>query len=628
MIVNAQSLQITPESDFFSKTEFFSQLKNKRVSDDEYNNSKELFSTLKMRNLSDMNDLYNFQDVALLIQIVENRFQLMQDQYGFNPRKCNSSATFSGCVEREMSKIIIELPTSNEYVNIFEMKLTGGFSAVNTRLAFDSEILLPNDNTNSENYKNYDYMVTYNLNLNNEKRNYRVISKILKLDENNQYGYAMTKPMPTGCIHSDPDTSFRTFNLLLEKVDLDDQIGHLYIVDIKLDYDRLTERQKAYNEISPAIIEKQKSIDIFERSTYKLLEKMELLDSGEYQRYSPTKKAHATLFEKKCFPLYLEHLALLIKRLGWVVTKIHQHITFEQKRFKKNFIIRNQNARQKAKNNVEKDFYKLLNNSDFGYDCRNNIDNCTFVPIFDELQDVSYLKKYYSYFNPAIKDFVSEDVILEEINQNYLDRLNKLKSTDRFYLVKKASIEENWKTELEALESYKKKKRTSKKRKSLVEYNDYKDAISQNPNIKSIINFDIDQANSIKSLAVQTKSTVDITTRFIKGKMLMFAKSSIQSFNYDMIDVFMFPNNEIQKTYNQYGILRCLLYQNLTDMGSTSLLFLLICNLGCQIKENEARHINFEVMINSKIKDRLHLSNDFWSQFDVQNKFLKKQVGL
>ena len=90
---------------------------------------------------------------------------------------------------------------------------------------------------------------------------------------------------------------------------------------------------------------------------------MELLDSGEYQRYTPTKKAHATLFEKKCFPLYLEHLALLIKRLGWVVTKIHQHLTFEQKRFKKNFIIRNQNARQKAKNNVEKDFYKLLNNS-------------------------------------------------------------------------------------------------------------------------------------------------------------------------------------------------------------------------------------------------------------------------
>ena len=280
MIVNAESLQIMPENEFFSKSEFFSQLKNKRVSDDEYENSKELFSTLRMRNLSDMNDLYNFQDVALLAEIVENRFQLMQDQYGFNPRKCNSAATFSGCVEREMSKVIIALPTSNEFVNIFETILTGGFSAVNTRLAFDTEILLPNDNTDSSNYKNYNHKIAYNLDLTGEKKDYRLISKILKLDENNQYGYAMTKPMPTGCIHSNSDTSFRTFNFLLEKVDLDDDIGHLYIVDIKLDFNTLTERQKAYNEISPAVIEKQKSIDIFERSTYRLLEKMELLDNG------------------------------------------------------------------------------------------------------------------------------------------------------------------------------------------------------------------------------------------------------------------------------------------------------------------------------------------------------------
>ena len=28
----------------------------------------------------------------------------------------------------------------------------------------------------------------------------RVITKILKLDENNHYGYGMTKPLPTGCI--------------------------------------------------------------------------------------------------------------------------------------------------------------------------------------------------------------------------------------------------------------------------------------------------------------------------------------------------------------------------------------------------------------------------------------------
>ena len=87
-----------------------------------------------MHNLGDMNDLYNAQDTILLCEIIENRFQLMQDNYGYNPRKCNSASTLRDCIEREMSKVIIVLPTSNEVVDIFEKTLTGGFSCVNTRV--------------------------------------------------------------------------------------------------------------------------------------------------------------------------------------------------------------------------------------------------------------------------------------------------------------------------------------------------------------------------------------------------------------------------------------------------------------------------------------------------------------
>ena len=94
--------------------------------------------------LRDMNDLCNVQDVILHCEIAENRFQLMHDQYSFNPRKCNSASTLSSCIEREISRVIIALPTSNEAVDIFEQTITGGFSSVNTRLAFDTEILLPN----------------------------------------------------------------------------------------------------------------------------------------------------------------------------------------------------------------------------------------------------------------------------------------------------------------------------------------------------------------------------------------------------------------------------------------------------------------------------------------------------
>ena len=97
-----------------------------------------------MPNLGDMNDVYNTQDTILLCEIIENRFQLMQDEYSYNPRKCNSASTLSGCIEREMSKVIIALPNSSEVVDIFEKTLTGGFSCINTRLGFDTEILLPN----------------------------------------------------------------------------------------------------------------------------------------------------------------------------------------------------------------------------------------------------------------------------------------------------------------------------------------------------------------------------------------------------------------------------------------------------------------------------------------------------
>ena len=132
-----ESFFIIPEEDFWEETEFYSELKHCAVNDDDYENSKYLYQTLKMRNLGNLNDLCNVQDVLLLCKIIENHFQLMNDTYGFNPRKCNSSSSMSGYIEREMSKIILALPTKLEHVEIFEQTVTGGFSSVNTRLAFD-----------------------------------------------------------------------------------------------------------------------------------------------------------------------------------------------------------------------------------------------------------------------------------------------------------------------------------------------------------------------------------------------------------------------------------------------------------------------------------------------------------
>ena len=108
----------------------------------------------------------------------------------------------------------------------------------------------------------------------------------------------------------------------------------------------------------------------------------------------------------------------------------------------------------------------------------------------------------------------------------------------------------------------------------------------------------------------------------------MFSKVSIKSFVYDLIDVFMFPNEEIKKIYAEFKVDRCYLYQNLTDTDSTSIFFVFICDLKCSIDERKSRDIISKVMIKSKIFERLDLSDDFWDQFGIQNKKFKKQVGL
>ena len=100
-----------------------------------------------------------------------------------------------------------------------------------------------------------------------------------------------------------------------------------------------------------------------------------------------------------------------------------------------------------------------------------------------------------------------------------------------------------------------------------------------------MIDFDEKYTCSIRSVAIEKSSKNNLSTRFLNGKILMFSKVSIKSFVYDLIDVFMFPNQEIQEIYQQYQVNRCYLYQNLTDGDST---FVFICDLNSCVSEDNA----------------------------------------
>ena len=129
----------------------------------------------------------------------------------------------------------------------------------------------------------------------------------------------------------------------------------------------------------------------------------------------------------------------------------------------------NQRSRQNAKNSIEKDFYKLMNNSNCGYDCRNNLDNCQFVPIFDELQEITYLKRNYNYFDSKVLSFASSDLIRQEIEEKCNDSLMKLSKEDKYYGIKLSTLNAEKSESLEAAENLTKKiKKIRKKEHSII----------------------------------------------------------------------------------------------------------------------------------------------------------------
>ena len=65
----------------------------------------------------------------------------------------------------------------------------------------------------------------------------------------------------------------------------------------------------------------------------------------------------------------------------------------------------------------------------------------------------------------------------------------------------------------------KENERKSKKRKLTRDVETKLEDAFKNKKIKTMIDFDKNECNSIKSLAVKGNATVDITSRFIKGKI-------------------------------------------------------------------------------------------------------------
>ena len=186
MITRYNFLDILPEDgNFFLPHHLYSSLKDDVMTTEEYEIQKKNYQTIKLKDLGELNKIYNFQDTISACEIFEKWSEHLQKHFKYNPHNCNCASWFSGCAHRDKSKCLIALPRDAEHIRVFEKTLLGRFSCVNTRLAFDTQILLA-ENKNKK--------VLFDLEIDGKKQAKIISTKILKMDENNQYGQAMTKP--------------------------------------------------------------------------------------------------------------------------------------------------------------------------------------------------------------------------------------------------------------------------------------------------------------------------------------------------------------------------------------------------------------------------------------------------
>ena len=167
-----------------------------------------------------------------------------------------------------MSKAIISLPTQAEIVDLFQQTLISGFSRVNTRLSFHSKILLPK-NSCGQPKENLILIYKTKNDTKNIFRDKRVVTEILKMDENNQYGNALTKPLPTGGIKKMKEIpSLKEFDLIMQVIFDEDKIEHLFVVDIESDEKMMMKNNYFLTKFTLQVLKKKNVLFGNERSVF------------------------------------------------------------------------------------------------------------------------------------------------------------------------------------------------------------------------------------------------------------------------------------------------------------------------------------------------------------------------
>ena len=198
---------------------------------------------------------------------------------------------------------------------------------------------------------------------------------IVYLDANNLYGWAMSKPLPTHGFEWMKVDELETWEL------------HSCILVVDLEY------PKSLHDL---------------HNDYPL--------APEQIMVNKTSKLIPNLGDKKKYALHYEALKQYL-RLGLKLTHIHRGIKFKESPWLEKYISLNTKLRTEAKNEFEKDFFKLMNNAVFGKTME-NIRNRVDIKLVNNKKQAEKLSA-----KPNFKhcNIFSEDLVAIHMKKTKLD---------------------------------------------------------------------------------------------------------------------------------------------------------------------------------------------------------------
>ena len=227
-------------------------------------------------------------------------------------------------------------------------------------------------------------------------------------------------------------------------------------------------------------------------------------DKDTLNNFKCNAKTHASTDKKNFVPVYAEHLRFILTRTSWLVTKIYQHFTIEQSEFRKVFNVMNQKSRQKATSSVEYNSYKLLNDANFEIDYTDNINNCYFEPIYDEIGEISYIKMFDSIFdNEQYHNFCDKELMKEEVKDKYNGLILALDPFDLTYEAEKYFLQSKKEIDLDSIESISAHTQKTGKKRSFFKIEKKIQNVLKSKTTNMIVDFSCAESASIKSFAIK-----------------------------------------------------------------------------------------------------------------------------